>query len=65
MIQKFRPSWPFIYVSLGPYKRKLRKEIKKNSLGINFVPEKLRSNKVFALLMAFSKCVDTPVGLGE
>ena len=38
----------------------------KNLLG-NFVPfpQELRGNKVFASLMAFSKCVDTQVGLGE
>ena len=62
-----RPSCLFVCVPFVPYKRKLKKGIKKKkktSLGL-FCSLKLRGNKVFALLIASSKCVDTPTGLGE
>lgn len=64
------PSRPFVCVPLVTYKRQARKEIFKNNKNKKtpweFVLfQKHRSNKVFALLMAFSKCADTPVGSGR
>lgn len=57
--------WSQPFMPLMPYERNLREEKKKTSLGIVFCSKKLRGTEVFALLMAFSKCVDTQVGLGE
>lgn len=47
------------YLCMCPF-GKLRKEIK-SLLGVLFCFPKLRGNKAFTLLMAFSKCVDTQV----
>ena len=59
--------WSQPFMLLMPYERKLREEKKKKTPPWELCPvlKKLRGTEVFALLMAFSKCVDTQVGLGE